>query len=56
MTGVTLIFYTLVVLAVCEGHVAVFGFKKDRFGRGDGDRELLNNGLIIAGRWGWGRG
>jgi hypothetical protein len=52
VTGFALIFYTLVVLAVREGHVAVLGLKQDRFGRHAG-RELFNNDLIIVGRWRW---
>jgi hypothetical protein len=56
MTGFALIFYTLIVLAMRESHVAVLSLKQDRFRWGESGRELLNNDLIIVGRWVWCRG
>jgi hypothetical protein len=56
VTGVALIFYTLIVLPMRERDVAVLGVKQDRLRWGHGGRELLNNGLITVGRRYWNRG
>ena len=55
VTGFALIFYTLIVLAVREGYVAVLGLKQNRFRR-DARRKLFNNDLIIVGLRRWDRG